>query len=587
MDPSSARRGYEKVLREGTQGVRTLEALASRLEEARLWDEAVDIHERLVAIQPDIAQRHVGLALALEKATVVELHSQSWLGLVVGPSGRSEDAIEHFEKALALDPGVPAVKHALARVLFAVGDYERGVEQMLDVIEHDPRADWVADLGKVYGRAEVADFVEAEKYLEQALSLDPKHRGARAALLSLTLRMQKWERAWQLLRELQGNRRSANSPSQAFLASIEPLFVGSFPDDPHSALEALKQADEEGSFIAPQLWRHVVARLQFAGHIALGFEVKTWAAAATVRSNMSRTGRPKNPRAVGQAMIYQDLAQDLISALGPLQKPNLPRIEALKIEKLIADAHLWDGDPAPLVEFSRRLRAEHPTPGDQKMQDLVQGKRIALVGPAVVTEEFGDEIDSYDTIIRTRFSKDFVEKNRATGGTRSHIAYYSRRDVGPLYAETAKAVEAGDLELAVARPMAYSSFKRQAVNDTWLRFYRYEYSLYFMSTALGIQRIIYDLLQFEPAEISLYNIDFYAGTEAFAAGYRDPKDTAMAQNSLLNDVFASHDLKKDFEFTQRLTRNGIVKASGVTAKLLGLTPDAYVERLEKSSSLTP
>ncbi|WP_258934930.1 hypothetical protein [Nesterenkonia pannonica] len=97
--------------------------------------------------------------------------------------------------------------------------------------------------------------------------------------------------------------------------------------------------------------------------------------------------------------------------------------------------------------------------------------------------------------------------------------------------------------------------------------------------------MVYDLAQFEPAEIAVFNTDLYTGTDAFAVGYREDKDTVFGPGSAMNDLIVNHDLRFDFTFLQRLQQAYLLTAHGRTAEVLSLTPDQYVRALETGSAL--
>lgn len=100
---------------------------------------------------------------------------------------------------------------------------------------------------------------------------------------------------------------------------------------------------------------------------------------------------------------------------------------------------------------------------------------------------------------------------------------------------------------------------------------------------LGIQRIIYDVLQYQPAELRIFNSDFYTGERMFTPGWR-PLDS-FGPGSHINDLIAAHDLRADFLFAQALLRCGAVSAQGIAAQVLSMPVDEYLTTVEGASVL--
>lgn len=104
--------------------------------------------------------------------------------------------------------------------------------------------------------------------------------------------------------------------------------------------------------------------------------------------------------------------------------------------------------------------------------------------------------------------------------------------------------------------------------------------MHFHGFALGLQRFAYDVLQFAPAEIGIFNTDMYTGNDAFASGYRDDKDIGFQPGSIMNDLIVNHDLKFDFKYMKSLEATSILKTYGKAAEVMALTPEEYVHAME-------
>lgn len=139
--------------------------------------------------------------------------------------------------------------------------------------------------------------------------------------------------------------------------------------------------------------------------------------------------------------------------------------------------------------------------------------------------------------------------------------------------------------MVVGRGLSLDTFDQDMPD--WLRFYRHDFSLGFHGPPMGIGRILYDVLQYQPAEVGLFNIDFFSGQTAFSKGYREDKDQGLGPYSIVNEIILAHDLAFEHRLTKAMAATGVLQAHGVAGKVLALSEAEYVEKLEASSALTP
>lgn len=167
--------------------------------------------------------------------------------------------------------------------------------------------------------------------------------------------------------------------------------------------------------------------------------------------------------------------------------------------------------------------------------------------------------------------------------SRTDIVYINAQEIDDIVEDMNSAIEDGTLKLAVARPLSIQQHLHRGL--PWLRFYRQDFALNFHGGPLGVQRFIYDLLQFEPAEIAVFNSDMYTRLDPFAAGYRDAKDTAFGPGSIMNDLIVLHDLLFDFRYLKGLQSTGIVTLHGRVAEMGAMSDDEYIRAIESGGAL--
>ena len=133
--------------------------LGSFATQAGRWDEAVEHYSKAVAIDPGYLEAHLNLADAALKA------------------GRPELAQEHLRAVLAIEPGNAQAWNVLGLLLDKQGETEAALEHFdraLQLAPADPRA----HLNRALALLHLARTAEAQAELEEALRLDPAYAKA-------------------------------------------------------------------------------------------------------------------------------------------------------------------------------------------------------------------------------------------------------------------------------------------------------------------------------------------------------------------------------------------------------------------------
>lgn len=434
------------------------------------------------------------------------------------------------------------------------------------------------------------EFDAAMSAWERVLRTNPTYQRGLSRLVSVGARgNMDWPRIWGAVRELETHKKGSSPYRNPGLRQrIDALFQAPHADprrqrlhsyEAEGVVQSLEDMAQAGRHLKPTTLTLLLMRLQFDGHFRAGFRLRELGARRRIAQALSKPVKedPRTLRELLKALTY--VGQPALAAeLVGLQRwaKDDPRIQQ-RLDKMRADALLLTGDYKAYLDYSQAARADFELPGEDLMADLVEGKRVAVVGPADTGDQLGRVIDGYDVIVRPRYQPDFLAQHTDSMGSRTDIAYYSGFDMADFLDTAADAVSRGDLKLVNARPFTYGNYSQ--LGHPWLRFYRHDYSLCPAGGQLGIQRMTYDLLQFNPAEITIFNSDLYTGSRMFTAGWR-PQDS-FAPGSHINDIVAAHDIRFDFEFTQALTRSGKVTARGRAAEVLSLGADEYLKSVEE------
>jgi len=126
----------------------------------RLFDQAIEAYERAIAIRPHYAEAHVGL------------------GDAMAAKGDNEAAIAHYQKALALDPLNARVQFALGKIYYGEkGLYYEAVTAYKKAIDLDQSfLEARMGLGEIY--EEKGLYKDAVAEYKKVIEVDPKHTGA-------------------------------------------------------------------------------------------------------------------------------------------------------------------------------------------------------------------------------------------------------------------------------------------------------------------------------------------------------------------------------------------------------------------------
>lgn len=563
-----------------------LEQIAFRCQRTGEVSAAVAFRRQAVEREPQSAARHIALAMSLAAPHREGVRNDVYLGLIHGQVAAMDEAIAAMRAAAQLNPGNPHVLFQLGSWVFENGSAEEGLEFLERAVALRPKASsWLRKLADCYRKPHVLEFAQALRCYECAFELNRGDAKALSGIANVGGRVtMDWSRVWFSARLFEKRRRIKSPYVAETMKRLDTLFSEEAGDaEVKAALNALDTA-ASGHKLHPVTMDLVTFRIQFLGHLAAGFELrKDKAQRDAQRKSRTAAQSPAELRQYLRARAYLGQHHEAAAEASEILAGARHKPERLAFQRLDADAHLLAGDVQPYIRHMAELRKRDPLPGDQEMRELVRGKRVAIVGPADSGESYGHEIDGFDLVVRPRFQPDFIAERAETLGSRSDIAYFSARDLLELKDQTAAAVESGELKLAVGRSMSHKHLKH--LDLPWLRFYRQEFSLYYHGSQLGIQRIAYDLLQFDPSEICLFNVDFYAGSSPFTRGYRDGVDVAFGPGSILNDLVLVHDLRSDFAFMKSLKNSGRLTARGVAQEVLSLSTEEYLQKLESESGL--
>ena len=336
-------------------------------------------------------------------------------------------------------------------------------------------------------------------------------------------------------------------------------------------------------------WKLVSLALSGLGFIRAGTIARNYCLAAALSevSSGNASNRTRNLAIKGLLESRRfDEARHLIESQTP------------SIERFASDGTY--GDYLALLNQRRaEVRIESPvveSAVEGLFSSLVTGKSVALVAPGVIDKEYGQEIDSHETVFRVKFNGRSAMPEEKYVGRRCDITSHNS-DLLTLAKldklESSAAIsDAPDLKLIVAKKGEFGSINGVAVMSmhTW--------PPTFLTTATSGTLLIFETLRFAPEKIKLFGFDFYTNRQiynhALIATYMSssrPDGEDRRAHSWSGDKVSihavarshiSHDLKSDFLLVKNLYElSGLIDGTPEVLEILNLTADQYDVRLEE------
>jgi hypothetical protein len=234
---------------------------------------------------------------------------------------------------------------------------------------------------------------------------------------------------------------------------------------------------------------------------------------------------------------------------------------------------------------------------EKLFSSLVTGKSIALVAPGVIENEYGQEIDSHDTVFRVKFNGRSAMLDEEFVGRRCDITSHNS-DLLTLaklgkFDSNKSISEAPDLKLIIAKKGDFGMIEGIPVKRMkgW--------SPTFLTTATSGTLLLFEALRASPKNLKLFGFDFYTNRQiynkALMSAYKanpiatdgdDPRSFDWS-----DDIFSipriarshiSHDLKSDFLLVKNLYElSGLIDGTPEVLEVLNLSADEYDVRLEE------
>ena len=204
----------------------------------------------------------------------------------------------------------------------------------------------------------------------------------------------------------------------------------------------------------------------------------------------------------------------------------------------------------------------------------LRGKKIALVGPNLSNKLLGEEIDNYDIVIRTNFREN-SNVPHSVYGTKTNIAYYNSFRVANMSQEIKSSQPFLDWIIFKSendiRKLNLDFLKvnlRVSINPSRLFLY---------SSPMSPQRIIYDILSYQPEYLKIFHFDLYN-----SGSYNKNYKNWDLNKSAISNSLREHGAYSCFVFMKNLFELNFFEADKDTANVFKQTLSEYSINLDKN-----
>lgn len=227
-------------------------------------------------------------------------------------------------------------------------------------------------------------------------------------------------------------------------------------------------------------------------------------------------------------------------------------------------------------ELSEAVRLAETLPGySWDYREYLEGKSVAVAGPASSREAVGREIDEFDAVIRMNYGHASTGGSPEIYGSRTDVSYYNRTFLENIR-ERQQFEGLEELDFAVFKCSRSVLPKRFLKHD---KIRTTTASLFYFNGFPNLGQLsIADLLLYLPSRIKVFHMNFYHDATVHHDDYFTAHDHAH-ENHLRS--LALHDCLSQIRFTRHLQTAGLIEADAACENVLTMDDPTYLNGLEK------
>lgn len=211
---------------------------------------------------------------------------------------------------------------------------------------------------------------------------------------------------------------------------------------------------------------------------------------------------------------------------------------------------------------------------DKKFKIYLKGKKIALVGPKFSNKPLGDEIDNYDVVIRTNFRKN-SNLPYSVYGSKTNVSYYNSYRV----VNTKDDIKKNQTELDWMVFKSENDIRKLELDFSQIntRVSMDPSNFFLFSSPMSPQRIIYDILSYQPKELKIFHFDFYN-----SGSYNENYKHWDLSNKKISNNLREHGAFSCFIFMKNFYEMNYFLADTQTEHVLKQNINQYANNLDKN-----
>ena len=281
-----------------------------------------------------------------------------------------------------------------------------------------------------------------------------------------------------------------------------------------------------------------------------------------------------------------------------LERRNFAEVEALLAKSVgqITDSGLRDiRDYLDIMQnkyVMPPLDSNSPSFDAEKLfSELITGKSVALVGRGSPSGQYGNEIDSADTVFRLKYMGKQYLGLQKFHGHRCDVSQFNSLEALIELSKIGQPQELiEDLKIVLCvTPVPQVSLQGKPILQT------ISVETLYRTTCVSGMRSLSQAMRFAPKSLKVFGFDFYSKVEFYSfetlkflqSGspvFADPYMHQFKGHISRDEIpwsFSGHDPVSNFCFAQNLYQAGMFEIEPFGASILALTSYQYVERLEE------
>ena len=265
-----------------------------------------------------------------------------------------------------------------------------------------------------------------------------------------------------------------------------------------------------------------------------------------------------------------DMCDKLLEKLKTVNKNTYIEFEAY--------ATMNRGDTMKIIALRKKQGSAY---GD-KYHNLIAGKSVAIVGPAPTNELCGEEIDSFDVVVRFCYQGESAEpQNIREYGSKTNVSYYAKNtffgwdkekrkvatnklgfylldNIEPDCADFVGDVESGRAGMSLPNSRMFHKYPN------------------------AMQRILYDVLRYEPSRVKLFKTNFYFSKDVYQQEHLDIVKSSLPrqESGLVRHQAWAHDLLSQLAFVRNLRDSGVIEVDDICGEVLSISTEHYMKQME-------